>query len=70
MKIDCYLIVAKQKGREPRVVRSTQGKPSLASNEAVIKLLLDVPDDMFEAPLITVPVERRQVAVAVEVDEI
>lgn len=70
MKIECYLVVAKQRGREPRVTRSTQSKPSLQANEAVIKLLIDAPDDMFDAPLITVPVERRQVAVAIEVDEL
>lgn len=70
MKIECYLVVAKQRGREPRVTRSTQSKPSLQANEALIKLEIEAPDDLFDAPLVTVPVEKRQVAVAIEADEL
>jgi hypothetical protein len=70
MKIECYLVVAKQRGREPRVTRSTQSKPSLQVNEALIKLEIEAPDDLFDAPLVTVPVEKRQVAVAIEADEL
>lgn len=69
MIVDCFLVVTKKKGKEPRVVRVTQGRPGLQYDEALIRLQLDLPEDTFEAPLITVPVERRQVAVAVEVDE-
>jgi hypothetical protein len=47
----------------------TQGKPHLEADEALIRLSLDLPSNTFDAPLITVPVERRHVAVAVEVDE-
>jgi hypothetical protein len=70
MTIECYLVVVKKRGKEAKVARVTQARPSLSYNEALIKLSLDVPADIFEAPLITVPVERRQVAVAVEVDEV
>jgi hypothetical protein len=70
MKIDCYLVVRRTKGREPRVTRVTQGRPSLEANEALIRLVLDAPDDIFDAPIVTVPVERRQMAVAIEVDEL
>jgi hypothetical protein len=70
VKIDCYLVVVKKRGKEAKVARVTQSRPSLNHDEALIKLELDVPGDMFEAPLVTVPVERRQVAVAVEVDEV
>jgi len=70
MKIDCYLVVRRSKGREPRVTRVTQGRPALEANEAVIRLAIEAPDDIFDAPLITVPVERRHMAVAVEVDEV
>ena len=69
MNVECYLIVSKSRGKEARVVRVTQGKPNLQSNEAVIRLQLELPSDTFDAPLITVPIERRQVAVAIEVDE-
>ncbi len=69
MTIDAFLVIAKARGREPRVVRVTQNRPALAVNEAVVRLSLELPDDVFDAPLITVPVERRQVAVGVEVDE-
>lgn len=69
MNIECYLVVVKKRGKEPRVVRTTQGRPHLEPDEALIRLQLELPEDTFDAPLITVPVERRQVAVAIEVDE-
>lgn len=70
MNIDCYLVVTKKKGKEPRAVRVTQTRPSLQHDEALIRLSIETPDDIFDAPLVTVPVERRQIAVAVEVDEV
>lgn len=69
MQLSAFLILKKNKGREPRVTRVTQRRPSLAANEALIRLELDVPDDVFEAPIHTVQVEKRSIAVAVEVDE-
>jgi hypothetical protein len=69
MEVQCYLVVAKVRGKEPRVRRVTQTRPMLQHDEALVKLQLDLPADIFEAPLITVPIERRQVAVSVEVDE-
>ena len=70
MTIECYLVVVKKKGKEARVVRATQGRPALQADEALIRLSIEAPADIFDAPLITVPVERRQMAVAVEVDEL
>lgn len=70
MKIECYLVLNKKRGKEPRAVRVTQGKPSLAADEALVRLCLDVPNEVFDAPMITLPVTRRNVAVAVEVDEL
>ena len=70
MQIECYLVVVKKRGKEPRVVRATQGRPSLQADEALIRLQIEAPSDIFDAPLITVPVERRQMAVAIEVDEL
>ena len=70
MNVDAYLVLVKARGREPRVARVTQKRPSLAANEAMIKLTLDLPADVFEAPLFTVPVEHRHVEVAIEVDEV
>ena len=70
MKIECYLVITKKRGKEARVARVAQKRPSLHADEAVIALSIDAPDDVFDAPVITVPVERRQIAVAVEVDEL
>jgi hypothetical protein len=70
LKIECHLVIVKKKGKEPRVVRATQGRPALNADEAMVKLSLDLPQDTFDAPLVTVPVEKRQIAVAVEVDEL
>ncbi len=69
MKVSAFLILTKRHGREVRVARVTQKKPSLAAGEALVRLELDVPDDVFKAPLVTVNVERRSIAVGVEVDE-
>lgn len=69
MNIDCYLVITKKRGKEPRAVRVTAKRPYLAADEAAIRLSIDAPDDIFEAPLITVPIERRQVAVAVNADD-
>lgn len=70
MKIECYAVIGKARGKEPRVRRVTQRRPYLEPDEALIRLLLEIPDDTFEAPLITVPIEKRQIGVAVEVDEL
>lgn len=71
MTAECYLVVRKTgKQKRATVVRVTQRKPSLVGNEACIKLQLELPDDVFETPLFTVPVERRHVQVAVEPEEV
>jgi len=70
MKASCYLIVAKSHSGGAIVKRTTKKRPSLAYNEAVIRLMLELPDDLFEAPVFTVPVEKRNVQVAIEVDEV
>ena len=69
MNVECYGVGTKKRGKEPRVVRVTQGRPHLEADEALIRLQLDLPADTFDAPLITIPIERRQVAVAIEVDD-
>lgn len=70
MKVTAFLVlVAKRRGRVVRVSRVTQRRPSLAPDEALVRLELDVPDDVFEAPLLTVPIQRRSIAVGIEVDE-
>lgn len=69
MKIDCFLVIGKKKGSEARVRRVAVRRPSLEADEALVRLQLDIPDDIFEAPLITVPIAKRQVAVGAEVDE-
>lgn len=70
MKIDAYLVIGrKDKRAMPRVRRVTQSRPRLDADEAVVRLQLDLPDDVFDAPLLTVPIAKRQVAVGVEVDE-
>jgi hypothetical protein len=75
VKVAAYLVLGrtsyrgKPRPNTTRIRRVTQGRPSLGENEAMIRLVLDIPDDAFEAPLFTVPVEKHRVAVAVEVDE-
>jgi hypothetical protein len=70
MIVEAYLIVGrKDKRAMPRVRRVTQSRPRVEADEAVVKLQLDLPDDLFEAPLLTIPIAKRSVAVGVEVDE-
>jgi hypothetical protein len=68
MIAECYLVIGKRK-KHVTVIRATQRKPTLLGDEAAIHLKLDLPDDVFEAPLFTVPVQKREIAVAVEVKE-
>ena len=69
MKIDCFLVIGKKRGSEARVRRVAVRRPPLAADEALVRLQLEIPSDIFEAPLITVPIEKRSIAVAAEVDE-
>jgi len=70
MKAACYLVIAEGRyARTARVARVTAKRPYLNNDEAVIRLILELPDDLFAAPVITVPIEKRSVVVAVEVDE-
>jgi hypothetical protein len=69
MQLSTHLVIArnaKGKAIARRVVRSY---PALAWDEAVVKLTLDIPDDAFDAPLVTVPVTKTQIAVAAEAEE-
>jgi hypothetical protein len=65
-----YLVIAPGRGGRPRVSRATVGRPYLDSDEAMIALVLEIPDDIFEAPLFTVQVEKRQIQVAVEAEDV
>ena len=66
MKARCYLVIAPGRGDKAAVRRVTARRPALDGEEAVIELELDLPDDVFDAPLFTVPVEKRQVLVGIE----
>ena len=69
MRVQTYLILARGSSK-PRVSRATTRRPYLAANEALIRLELDIPDDVFEAPLFAVKVEKRQVEIAVEAEDV
>jgi hypothetical protein len=69
MKVQCYLVLGKVRS-STSVRRVTHKRPALANNEAMVRLDLDLPDDIFDAPLVTVPIERGKIAVAVEAKEV
>jgi hypothetical protein len=69
MRIQTYLVLARGASK-PRISRATTRRPYLAADEALIRLELELPDDAFEAPLFTVQVEKRQVEVAVEAEDV
>jgi hypothetical protein len=70
MIASCYLIVARKRGyqRQARVVRVTKNRPTLDYDEAVIRLNLELPDELWDAPLLTVPVAIDEVLVGVAVE--
>lgn len=70
MKLRCHLVIAEGKGGKVLARRITQRRPYLDSDEAVIALELEIPEDVFDAPLFTVEVEKRQIEVAVEALEV
>ena len=69
MIVRAYLVLGEGRGGKVRARRVTASYPALDADEAVVQLELDLPDDVFDAPLITVPIARREVAVAVEVGD-
>jgi hypothetical protein len=66
MKATGWLVIQKR-GGSAVIARVTRGRPTLNYNEARIKVTLELPDDLFDNPALTVPVERYQAEVAVEV---
>jgi hypothetical protein len=67
--VRCYLVLKKASNGNVTARRVARHRPRLDYDEAVIRLRLDLPDDAFEAPLITVQVMQREVAVAVEAED-
>jgi hypothetical protein len=69
VKVSTWLVLGRNANGIIRSRRVTQRRPALDYDEALVKLELDVPDDVFDAPLVTVAVERGDVAVAAEARE-
>lgn len=69
MKVKAFLVLGRNQNGRIRARRVTQTRPSLDFDEALVRLDLDVPEDVFDAPLVTVQVEPGDVAVAVAVGE-
>ena len=68
MIVTCYLVIGPGRSARIKARRVTQQRPPLDANEAMVKLRIELPDDVMEAPLVTVPIERREIAVAVEAE--
>jgi len=69
MNVQCYLVLSRHRGNgRVSASRVTRHRPPLAANQAMIRLDILVPDDVFDAPLLTVPVERGNVAVVEAVE--
>jgi hypothetical protein len=60
-------LVIQKRGASAVIARVTRGRPTLNYNEARIKLTLEIPDDLFDNPALTVPVDRFEAEVAAEV---
>lgn len=74
MKTTCYLILKAERFRKTSPIRGVKvvavraGRPSLATDEAAIKVVLDVPESLFDAAEVGLVVEPRHAALAVEQD--
>lgn len=68
MIVRCYLILGKKSNGVVIPRRVTRSRPKLDYDEALVRLKLELPEDAFDAPLFTVPVEKRELAVAVEAE--
>ena len=64
-----YLVIRRPKGSgyQAKIVRATQRRPYLDVDEAMVKIALDLPNDIYDSPVVIVPVEPQDIAVAVEV---
>lgn len=69
MKVAAFLVLGRNQRGQIRTRRVTQARPALDVDEALVRLDLDVPEDVFDAPLITVQVEPGDVAVGVAVGD-
>lgn len=63
MQIKCYLVVGRKRGTL-RVRRVTQRRSWLDTDEAMVRLVLDIPPELFDSPEIIVPVAPKALAVA------
>jgi hypothetical protein len=68
MRVKCFLVLGQHTttGRVS-VRRAVKTYPALDFNEAVVELHLEISDDIFDAPLVTVEATKREIAVAAEV---
>lgn len=69
MKATGWLVIQKR-GNYAVIVRTTRKRPWLNYDEARIKITLDLPDDLFDNPALTVSVDRYEAEVAVEVTDL
>lgn len=65
MKVTAYLVLDNG-ARGVRVARATQRRGYLDPNEAVLRIELNLPDDFFVGPVVTIEVPAEKIAVAVE----
>jgi len=71
MKVRTYLVLGHHSSTgKVSVRRAVTRYPALDWNEAVLELELEVPDDLFEAPLFTVLASKRDIRVAAEAVEV
>lgn len=72
-KVSCYLIVRATRRRSTitgaKIVASRATRPSLAADEATIKITLDVPDELFDPEAVALVVDPREAVLAVEQEQ-
>lgn len=66
MIVSAYVVLGRNANGVIKVRRTAQRRPGLDYDEALVKLELDVPQDVFDAPLVTLEVAKGEVAVSAE----
>jgi hypothetical protein len=60
-----YLVVALPYHGPPRIKRVAQSWPRLEPGEVIVRVSLELPDEVFHKPVVTIPVEAEQAVTAV-----
>lgn len=60
-----YLVIGRRNNGQAVIKKATQSWPMLEAGEVVVRVSLDLPDSVFEHPIVTIEVDATEAATAV-----